>query len=241
MDQRARMASLDAFKNNEVALLICSDVAARGLDIPDVSHVFNFDIPTHAEDYVHRIGRTGRAGRSGTAYSIVTRADQRYIDDIEKLITTKIDWFGPALSELGPSTSDEDDAPRGRGRRERAPARGRESREGRGSRPPREARAPHPVEAEQPEIIEAAPAPVAAPRSRDEAAPRRQDGRRPDGRSRDPRRSDTRPEPRSQENRPQRGRGRDDDDVPVVGLGDHVPSFLLRPVKLKPLKAVSEE
>ena len=67
MDQRARMASLDAFKNGAVDLLVCSDVAARGLDIPDVSHVLNFDVPTHAEDYVHRIGRTGRAGRSGVA------------------------------------------------------------------------------------------------------------------------------------------------------------------------------
>src|SRR5208282_5383425 len=72
MDQMARMASLDAFKNGAVALLVCSDVAARGLDIPDVSHVFNFDVPTHSEDYVHRIGRTGRAGRSGVAITLVT-------------------------------------------------------------------------------------------------------------------------------------------------------------------------
>jgi superfamily II DNA/RNA helicase len=253
MDQRARMASLDAFKNNEVSLLICSDVAARGLDIPDVSHVFNFDIPTHAEDYVHRIGRTGRAGRSGTAYSIVTRADQRYIDDIEKLITTKIEWFGPPLSELGPSTED-DEQPRSRGRRERSPARGGRG-EGRGEgraprehREPREARAPRVVaNDDQPDVIEApVVAAVAAPaaRTRDDAQPRRQDGRqdgrRPEGRPRDPRRTDTRPEPRA-EQRPQRGRGRDDDDVPVVGLGDHVPSFLLRPVKLKPLKVGSDE
>src|SRR6185437_11347315 len=83
MDQRARMASLDAFKNGEVDLIVCSDVAARGLDIPDVSHVFNFDVPTHAEDYVHRIGRTGRAGKSGTALTLVTGADRRYVDDIE--------------------------------------------------------------------------------------------------------------------------------------------------------------
>ena len=66
MDQLARMASLDAFKNGEVQLIVCSDVAARGLDIPDVSHVFNFDAPTHSDDYVHRIGRTGRAGRSAS-------------------------------------------------------------------------------------------------------------------------------------------------------------------------------
>ncbi|MBE7213237.1 MAG: DEAD/DEAH box helicase, partial [Gluconacetobacter diazotrophicus] len=100
MDQRSRMTSLDAFRNNQVSLLVCSDVAARGLDIPAVSHVFNFDVPTHAEDYVHRIGRTGRAGRSGTAISIVTRADQRYVDDIEKLIQKKIDWQGGTLDEV---------------------------------------------------------------------------------------------------------------------------------------------
>src|ERR1700743_2918810 len=90
MDQRARMLSLDAFRNGDVSLLVCSDVAARGLDIPDVSHVFNFDVPPHAENYVPRIGRTGRAGRSGTAFSIVTREDQKYIDEIEKLIQRKI-------------------------------------------------------------------------------------------------------------------------------------------------------
>ena len=68
LDQSARTAALDAFRNGEVKLLIASDVAARGLDIPDVSHVFNFDVPHHADDYVHRIGRTGRAGKTGTAY-----------------------------------------------------------------------------------------------------------------------------------------------------------------------------
>src|SRR3979411_2953290 len=93
MDQRARMASLDASKSGGVDLIVCSDVAARGLDIPDVSHVFNFDVPTHAEDYVHRIGRTGRAGKTGIALSIVTAADQKYILEIERLIARKIDWL----------------------------------------------------------------------------------------------------------------------------------------------------
>ena len=95
MDQRARMASLDAFKNGDVDVIVCSDVAARGLDIPDVSHVFNFDVPTHSEDYVHRIGRTGAAGKSGIAVSIVTPADIKYVEEIEKLIARKIDWIGP--------------------------------------------------------------------------------------------------------------------------------------------------
>ena len=71
MDQSARTAALEAFRNGEVTLLVASDVAARGLDIPAVSHVFNFDVPHHADDYVHRIGRTGRAGLSGTAITIV--------------------------------------------------------------------------------------------------------------------------------------------------------------------------
>ena len=92
LDQRSRMAALDAFRNDQVQLLVCSDVAARGLDIPDVSHVINYDAPHHSEDYVHRIGRTGRAGKLGAALTIVTRADARAIEDIEKLINRKIDW-----------------------------------------------------------------------------------------------------------------------------------------------------
>jgi superfamily II DNA/RNA helicase len=86
MDQRSRTQTLDDFRNGKLALLVASDVAARGLDIPAVSHIFNFDVPTHAEDYVHRIGRTGRAGRSGTAITITTPIDRKYIAAIEKLI-----------------------------------------------------------------------------------------------------------------------------------------------------------
>ena len=92
LDQRSRMAALDAFRNDSVQLLVCSDVAARGLDIPDVSHVINYDAPHHSEDYVHRIGRTGRAGKLGVAVTIVSRADARSIDEIEKLIGQKIEW-----------------------------------------------------------------------------------------------------------------------------------------------------
>jgi superfamily II DNA/RNA helicase len=86
MDQSARTAALDQFRKGEIPLLVASDVAARGLDIPAVSHVFNFDVPHHADDYVHRIGRTGRAGRTGTAISIVTAPDQKSLAAIEKLI-----------------------------------------------------------------------------------------------------------------------------------------------------------
>ncbi|HEX7789993.1 MAG TPA: DEAD/DEAH box helicase, partial [Afipia sp.] len=90
MDQSARTASLDQFRKGELPLLVASDVAARGLDIPEVSHVFNFDVPHHPDDYVHRIGRTGRAGRLGTAISIVSPADQKSVAAIEKLIGQSI-------------------------------------------------------------------------------------------------------------------------------------------------------
>jgi len=90
MDQPARMAALDQFRKGELPLLVASDVAARGLDIPEVSHVFNFDVPHHPDDYVHRIGRTGRAGRTGTAISIVTPLDQKSMAAIEKLIGQNI-------------------------------------------------------------------------------------------------------------------------------------------------------
>lgn len=99
MDQKSRMDTLAGFKNNEITYLIASDVAARGLDIPDVSHVFNFDIPTHAEDYVHRIGRTGRAGREGVAITLVAPADMKYLDQIEKLIEKKPEWIEKAKEE----------------------------------------------------------------------------------------------------------------------------------------------
>ena len=86
MDQPARTAALEQFRKGEVTLLVASDVAARGLDIPDVSHVYNFDVPVHPDDYVHRIGRTGRAGRTGTAITIVAGAnDAKAVAAIEKL------------------------------------------------------------------------------------------------------------------------------------------------------------
>jgi superfamily II DNA/RNA helicase len=94
MDQSARTAALDSFRRGDVALLIASDVAARGLDIPDVSHIFNYDVPHHADDYVHRIGRTGRAGKSGTAITIVTPADGKAVAAIEKLTGQSIAWIG---------------------------------------------------------------------------------------------------------------------------------------------------
>ncbi len=123
MDQHARMQALDAFRKNELTLLVASDVAARGLDIPDVSHVFNFDIPHHSEDYVHRIGRTGRAGRKGAAFTLITRFDDKYLSGIEKLINKSIDWLHGDLSSLPEREESEDDRPRRPRRDERKPAR----------------------------------------------------------------------------------------------------------------------
>jgi superfamily II DNA/RNA helicase len=101
MDQPSRTAALEQFRRNEVTLLVASDVAARGLDIPDVSHVFNFDVPHHPDDYVHRIGRTGRAGRAGAALTLVAPADGKAVAAIEKLIGQTIPWMGepPAAAE----------------------------------------------------------------------------------------------------------------------------------------------
>jgi ATP-dependent RNA helicase RhlE len=89
--QDERLKSLDAFKRGEVDLLVCTDVAARGLDIKDVPAVFNYDVPFNAEDYVHRIGRTGRAGATGLAVTLVSGSDTRLVADIEKLIKKKIE------------------------------------------------------------------------------------------------------------------------------------------------------
>jgi len=135
MDQRSRTTMLAAFKDGQVQLLVASDVAARGLDIPDVGHVFNFDVPIHAEDYVHRIGRTGRAGRSGAAFTLISKRDTKFIDAIEKLINQKIEWLNGDLSTLpAPMESFESEKPRrendkgssrgrGRNRQDEKPAR----------------------------------------------------------------------------------------------------------------------
>lgn len=130
MEQPQRLAELDLFKRGDINILVASDVAARGLDIKGVSHVFNFDAPWHPDDYVHRIGRTGRAGATGTAYTLVAPDDAENIDNIEKLTGQKIERVEVAPAEGG------DDRP---ARRERRP---REARPEREPRPEREARAP---------------------------------------------------------------------------------------------------
>ncbi|HEY5072359.1 MAG TPA: DEAD/DEAH box helicase [Caulobacteraceae bacterium] len=128
LDQSMRTRTLDAFRKGELKLLVASDVAARGLDIPDVSHIFNYDVPHHADDYVHRIGRTGRAGKSGETFMLVTPADGRALDKVVRLIgaapdevTLDVDW----------SSAGRDTRPKGAQRRSRPSGRDGDAR-GRG-------------------------------------------------------------------------------------------------------------
>jgi superfamily II DNA/RNA helicase len=128
MEQPERIAELDRFKTEHINILVASDVAARGLDIKGVSHVFNFDVPWHPDDYVHRIGRTGRAGRTGVAITLVAKEDVEAIENVQKLIGTKIAEMDGSAPLPEPEAGDE--APRresrersrgGRGGRDRAP------------------------------------------------------------------------------------------------------------------------
>ncbi|MEM9551150.1 MAG: DEAD/DEAH box helicase [Pseudomonadota bacterium] len=128
LDQSQRMKTLDAFRDGTLKLLVASDVAARGLDVPSVSHVFNYDVPSHAEDYVHRIGRTGRAGRDGKAMMICAKRDEKNLDAIEKLVQKGI----PRVENpIKPAEKKKDDAPKAEAEpaaEETKPARGKSSR-----------------------------------------------------------------------------------------------------------------
>ncbi len=105
LEQSRRMEVLKGFRDGNIRFLCASDVAARGLDIPNVSHIFNFDVPSHAEDYVHRIGRTGRAGKSGVALMICSPRDEKNLDDVERLVKNKIPRRGNQ-QEAVPETKD---------------------------------------------------------------------------------------------------------------------------------------
>ena len=206
LDQSQRMRTLDGFREGSLRFLVASDVAARGLDIPDVSHVFNFDVPSHAEDYVHRIGRTGRAGKLGTAFSIAVPADDKYLTAIERLVEKEIPrvespWTPPGSSK--PATEDAAEQTEERPKRTR-------SRGGRGrnksERPAEDAAAPVPTPEAQ--ATSEAVTPPAAPA--EQPAPKRDHagGGAGGGRTRG-------------------GRGRSGgQDNRVVGLGDHLPGFI---------------
>ncbi len=162
MEQHTRTATLDGFRSGAITLLAASDVAARGLDIPDVSHVFNFDVPIHAEDYVHRIGRTGRAGKLGASFSLVTDHDIRALREIEKMIGAAVEWIGNPPPEDAGSKTRLRGARRGGtavGERRGPPARGGRTRDPR--RREREDHKPAEVVAEAPvAVLETAAAAV---------------------------------------------------------------------------------
>jgi len=187
LDQSVRTATLDGFRKGEIKLLVASDVAARGLDIPDVSHIFNFDVPTHQEDYIHRIGRTGRAGKTGTAITLCQPHEEKYLAKIEEMLG------GPIPRAEAPGQD---------GTAQAAPEPAEKP------APKRRSRAAKPAE-------EAAPAQAAEPAREERAQP--------------PRREE--PAPRRGRGSEQRGRGGRGEGKPVVGMGDHVPAFLLREVR----------
>jgi superfamily II DNA/RNA helicase len=263
MDQKSRMETLDKFRSGEISLLAASDVAARGLDIPDVSHVFNYDLPWQSDDYVHRIGRTGRAGREGAAQSIVTPDELKSFKEIEKIIGEAPVWIGEPPSEQ--DFADAGKRRRGRGGRSGRPAGAqRESGRGDGGRghhgrgeprtdaPPRRERRgpPAPGTGDQPVIAaEAKPRPT-----RDE----RREPRRAEGAHAEPRQQQPKaPRPGSGTTKPDVRRERDDrapaqarakprpaaegdgkKTAPVGAFAGNVPAFLRRPAR--PVKAAGE-
>jgi len=163
MDQSSRIAQLDLFKTGKINILVASDVAARGLDIKGVSHVFNFDTPWHPDDYVHRIGRTGRAGAKGKAFTLVTPEDAEAIANVEKLTGLQIPVF--ALGEGGGVQPAREESPRPEGRQ-------REEREPRPEKPRRESR-------RQPDRAEPEPASAPKPEPRKEPRPERPKAEKP--------------------------------------------------------------
>ncbi len=173
LDQPTRMKTLESFKSGELQLLVASDVAARGLDIPLVSHVFNFDVPIHSDDYVHRIGRTGRAGRSGVAITIATPHDQKFVDAIEKLTGKPIERF--EMTGLEEARKPQDAEERGDRRRDLRDKNARRRKDRFERKPPDHGHVASldPYRAPEGEEAAAAPPPAAPPRpERPEREPR---------------------------------------------------------------------
>ncbi len=240
MAQPVRMETLAAFKDGKVQFLCCSDVAARGLDIPAVSHVFNFDVPSNPEDYVHRIGRTGRAGRSGKAFTLAFPEESKYLDNVVRIIGKEIPVVALEESEeWSGGDSDGESRGRDRGGRRRGGRSTEGGRRGRGDRKrPAKAKADEAV-AEETETVQEA-AQEAAPQVDEEPAEKevvpferqREEETKPAaarGGDRDRDRDDKRGGRRS------RKRSDDDDDAPGPGetaFGDHIPAFLLRSAKV---------
>jgi superfamily II DNA/RNA helicase len=272
LDQSQRTRTLDGFRNGDLKILVASDVAARGLDVPSVSHVFNFDVPGHAEDYVHRIGRTGRAGRDGKAMMICESRDEKNLAAIENLVKneiprgdnpvktvkrsrrtdtapadlsatapaasafvddkansavdTKVEAVAetaaaaPAAPQAPPQTGDK---PK-RSRVSRSRSRGGDSKTETGAR-----NAPGRDAANRNEAVDAAPVADTAPApalSHEEHAPRQNQRDNKRDSQRDNKRDNSRDQGRDQNKRGgyqgnRRGGGNN-----VVGMGDHLPSFI---------------
>ena len=221
MDQSSRNETLERFKDGKIDFLVASDVAARGLDIDDLPAVFNYDVPMHAEDYIHRIGRTGRAGRSGRAYTIATPSEGVYVTSIEKLIGNSI----PRIEIDGFASENLEE---GDGKR-----RGR-SRSGSGStnrsKTPRE-RAPREAQKDAPRDETKSDQAPNAPEERQPRAPEERKSRATEERK--PRREARSDQPKKSESdnkRPERN-NQGGKEKAVVGLGDHVPAFLQKPAR----------
>jgi superfamily II DNA/RNA helicase len=240
MDQRSRTNMLASFREGNLQLLVASDVAARGLDIPDVSHVFNFDVPIHAEDYVHRIGRTGRAGRSGAAFTLVTKRETKFLDAIEKLIGEKIEWLAGDLSALPAPAEGDEKGDKGRGR-ERGRSSGRGDKRGgeKRERGPRREREEQPVRAEavhiaDTEIVEddvedIVPVAKAVPVRVERKAPPKHDrghDEQPPA-PRGPARGHSPYPANDDRNDNRRRRYHEDNEPSPLGFGDDIPAFML--------------
>ncbi len=233
LDQSVRTATLDRFRAGTLKFLIASDVAARGLDIPAVSHIFNYDVPIHADDYVHRIGRTGRAGRLGASYTLVTRPEGKYLDAITKLTDkpiTEITIEGIDTSPEADAAAEHSGSDRhgGRGRggdRGRGRGRGGERKDHKEHKPRHHERPPVEANAPQPELVADAVSERPAPRHHEPREKQQHRGPRPERQQ----------EPRAEgSHRERRRRHEDHDEPPVQGLGDHMPAFLLRATNLPP-------
>ena len=233
LDQSLRMKTLADFRSGALRILVGSDVAARGLDIPDVSHVFNYDVPHHADDYVHRIGRTGRAGKLGKTYMIITPADAKGLDKVLKLIGENpqeikldLDW---SVAEGDTARRRERDKERGGGRDKARRPRERDRERPRPDHGERAAETPlqvHPTaERSEPGARdEAAPAEARAPRKG--RAPREE---RPPARAEQKPRHDAKQQGEAlPDRRPAREDREDRDDNKVVGFGNDLPAFLKR-------------
>ncbi len=241
LDQSVRTRTLDGFRDGSVHLLIASDVAARGLDIPAVSHVFNFDVPSHPEDYIHRIGRTGRAGRLGKAYTIATPHDDKYLAAVEALIKMPIP-LGEVPEGAVEAASETPDRPSSSRNASGRSTEGRStegrSTSGRSPRPPRGGE--RKVEAK----VDAMPVIDAEVEASEVEAPLSETPRSETPRSETQRSEDRRPPRNSSEQRgnadrrpaenrypPRYGNDRNGNDR-VVGMGDHVPDFILRSFRI---------